>query len=217
MSAQKKSTQETKAKICTPLFVGDLPDTISQRKVSHEAFSVWVRQLLLNSRQGTVYSKTRAEVCRTGKKPWKQKGTGRARAGTARSPLWRGGGVIFGPQKRVRTLDVPQKVKRGVLNTLLYKFISNEKLLVADWLFAGDKPRTKDAYQLLLQAGIQNQSVVFFVASDDFLIQASFANVPNVQLVLYDAPNAYDLVSGKWWLVLKKDLGLFTEMVEKWR
>ena len=199
------------------MFVGDLPDTISQRKVSHEAFSVWVRQLLLNSRQGTVYSKTRAEVCRTGKKPWKQKGTGRARAGTARSPLWRGGGVIFGPQKRVRTLDVPQKVKRGVLNTLLYKFISNEKLLVADWLFAGDKPRTKDAYQLLLQAGIQNQSVVFFVASDDFLIQASFANVPNVQLVLYDAPNAYDLVSGKWWLVLKKDLGLFTEMVEKWR
>src|SRR5690349_1347424 len=126
---QKISTQKAHANVCTPLSVSDLPAHISHRKVSSEAFSVWIRQLLFNARQGTVGVKTRAQVARSGKKPWKQKGTGRARAGTARSPLWRGGGIIFGPQLRVRTLDVPQKVKSGVLNTLLYDFVNNSKVL----------------------------------------------------------------------------------------
>lgn len=216
MSPQKMSDKKSQASICTPLVVKDLPEGISERKVSHEAFSMWVRQLLFNARQGTVHAKTRAEVSRSGRKPWKQKGTGRARAGTARSPLWRGGGIVFGPQARVRTLDIPQKVKRGVLNALLYEYINNEKILLADWIFTDDKPKTKEAIVLLQQANVQNQPVVLFVAPEDILIQASFANIPNVQLVLYDAPNAYDLASGKWWLVLKKDLGQFKEMVEKW-
>lgn len=213
---QKISNQKAQAHICTPLSVSDLPANISHRKVSSEAFSVWIRQLLFNARQGTVGVKTRAQVARSGKKPWKQKGTGRARAGTARSPLWRGGGIIFGPQLRVRTLDVPQKVKSGVLNTLLYDFVNNSKVLVADWVFTQDRPKTKEAVHFLEQANIQDHAIVLFVAPDDILTQASFANIPNVQMVLYGAPNAYDLVSGARWLILKKDLELFNEMVEKW-
>jgi len=217
MSPQKTSVEKTQSSICVPLTVKDLPESVIERKISHEAFSVCARQRLFNVRQGTVHAKTRGELLsRSGRKPWKQKGTGRARAGSARSPLWRGGGITFGPRSRVRTLDVPQKVKCGVLNALLYNFISNEKIIIADWTFAGDKPKTKEAIKLLQQANMQNQPIVFFVAPEDILIQASFANIPNVQLVLYDSPNAYDLASGKCWLVLKKDSGSFKEMVEKW-
>ena len=217
MNPQKISPKKTQSKICNPLQIKDLPDNISQRKVSHEVFSMWVRQLLLNVRQGTVHVKSRADVSLSGRKPWKQKGTGRARAGTARSPLWRGGGIIFGPRPRIRTLSVSRKAKRGILNILLYNFVNNQKVLIADWALAGDKPKTKEAISFLQQASIYNQSAVLFVTSDDLLTQASFANIPNVQLVLYDAPNAYNLISGLWWLVLKKDRDLFIEMVKKWR
>ena len=81
---------------------------------SSVGFSIWVRALLQNWRQGTVGSKDRSEVSFSNKKPWKQKGTGRARAGSARSPLWRGGGVVFGPQPRTRVLKTGKQVKRNV-------------------------------------------------------------------------------------------------------
>jgi large subunit ribosomal protein L4 len=215
--SSKIANKKTESTVCTPFLLKDLPENFSQRDASQKDFSVWVRQLLQNSRQGTVHVKTRSEITRTGKKPWKQKGTGRARAGSACSPVWRGGGISFGPQPRVRTLDISQKSKRGVLNALLHDVISKEKLLIADWLFTDAKPKTREAANFLRQAGIpQHQLVTVFVAPDDFLLQASFANIANVQMMLYDAPNVYDLVSGKLWLAFKKDLSLLTEMVEKW-
>lgn len=217
MSAQKITNKKIPATtVCTPFAMKDLPENFSRRRASQKAFSVWVRQLLQNGRQGTVHAKTRSEISRTGKKPWKQKGTGRARSGSACSPVWRGGAASFGPQARVRTLDVPRKSKRGVLNALLHDFIANERLLVADWVLTDSKPKTKEAVNFLKQAGIHDQLVTLFVAPDDFLLQASFANIPNVQMVLYDAPNVYELVSGSVWLAFKKDVGLLTEMVEKW-
>lgn len=217
MKSQKNSTKKTDAASCIPLQIQDLSANISPRDISNDAFSTNIRQLRFNERQGTVGVKTRAEVNKSRKKPWKQKGTGRARAGSARSPLWRGGGIIFGPQLRVRKLDLPQKVRQGVLNSLLFDFINREKLLVADWVFEHNTPKTKEAASFLNQANLQNQSVVLFVAAHDIHTQASFANIPYVLLVLYDAPNAYDLASGQWWVVLKKDIDLFNEMVEKWR
>ena len=81
-------------------------------------FQFGLRALLQNWRQGTVACKGRSDVAYSNKKPWKQKGTGRARAGSARSPLWRGGGVIFGPQATSRTLRVPQSLRKNVLNAL---------------------------------------------------------------------------------------------------
>jgi large subunit ribosomal protein L4 len=217
MSAQKATNKKIQTtSVCTPFAMKDLPENFSRRRASQKAFSVWVRQLLLNGRQGTVHAKTRSEMSRTGKKPWKQKGTGRARSGSACSPVWRGGAACFGPQARVRTLDVNRKSKRGVLNALLHDVIGQERLLIGDWAFTDSRPRTKDAVSFLKQAGVYDQLVTLFVASDDFLLQASFANIPNVQMVLYDAPNVYELVSGKVWIAFKKDLGLLTEMVEKW-
>src|SRR3990167_8761361 len=97
-------------KIITPanLGLGDLE--VRSKNVANATFSTWVRVLLQNGRQGTVACKGRSDVAFSNKKPWKQKGTGRARAGSARSPVWRKGGVIFGPQARVRKLSIPVNV-----------------------------------------------------------------------------------------------------------
>src|SRR5680860_633450 len=88
----------------------------SVEKVSPKAYSTWIKVLLQNWRQGTVGCKGRSDVAKSTKKPWKQKGTGRARAGSARSPLWRGGGVTFGPQKRSRKLKFPRNIKDSILS-----------------------------------------------------------------------------------------------------
>ena len=108
MSTQKvKKTKKSASTTVQQVSLQDLNLDASQKKVATVAFSTWIRSLLQNWRQGTVGCKGRSDVNRSNKKPWKQKGTGRARAGSARSPLWRGGGVIFGPQPRVRTLTLP--------------------------------------------------------------------------------------------------------------
>src|SRR3990167_5550799 len=116
-----------------------------EKSATQQQFAVWVRSLLQNWRQGTVASKGRGEVAYTNKKPWKQKGTGRARAGSARSPLWRGGGVIFGPQERSRKLTVPQKVKQQVIAQLIIDRLTSTNLIVADWTVINDRPSTSHA------------------------------------------------------------------------
>lgn len=99
--------------------------------VSKESYSEAIRVIRQNGRQGTVCCKGRGDVSRTTKKPWKQKGTGRARAGTPRSPLWRGGGVTFGPQGRGRKLKLSVKIRRAVCNALLLKKLKRKKGFIA--------------------------------------------------------------------------------------
>lgn len=215
MSAQKKtnSTQELKA---TALNRSDLGLEIAQREIASAGVSIYIRQLLQNWRQGTVACKGRSDVSFSNKKPWKQKGTGRARAGSARSPLWRGGGVIFGPQPRVRTLKVSRNLRQGIFNTLVCDYLDKGKISVLPWEFNGNAPKTSYAYNLLKQADLTQNKVVLFVSMDDVLVYSSFVNIPNVQVVTFDGMNAFDLMNGKHWIVLQKDLPVFKEMVSKW-
>src|SRR3990170_8981839 len=113
MSTQEKVKEPSLSTLLTMKSVGI---SIPEKPASREEISTWVRVLVHNWHQGTVGVKGRSDVAFSGKKPWKQKGTGRARAGTARSPLWRGGGVIFGPQAKVKTLRVSQKQKKNVMH-----------------------------------------------------------------------------------------------------
>jgi large subunit ribosomal protein L4 len=187
------------------------------KKVSSFVFAVSIRALLTSWRQGTVKCKDRAEVARSGKKPWKQKGTGRARAGTARSPLWRGGGVIHGPQPRVRKSKVTQKVRSSGFNFLLNQYVDNGLIYSADWHIAGDKPKTKNAFGLLRDAQFMNQKqIILFLSIEDRVHYASFANIPNVHLVYFDQPNAYDLARASRWMFLQKDIEQFKKMVMRW-
>jgi large subunit ribosomal protein L4 len=180
------------------------------------AVSLWVRSLLQNWRQGTVAVKDRSEVAFSGKKPWKQKGTGQARAGTKASPLWRKGGITWGPQERVRSLTVTKKTKKQALRYILNAFIEQGRILAFDWQIQGDVPKTAQAAKLLKEAGLENNKIVLFVPADDFITYASFANIPSVRLLFLDQANAYDLINTEYWVCLDKDIQRFKEMVMKW-
>lgn len=216
MSKQaSEKTQKTKSlgRLMTIKDFGMDSDTES---VSPNAFSTWVRVLALNWRQGTASCKGRSDVARTGKKPWKQKGTGRARAGSFKSPLWRGGGVTFGPQPRIRTATVTKRLKKNVLKSLLFEHLRDKKITCLDWTISGDKPRTSVAYSVLKDLGLQNKKILLFLPPEDFLTRASYANITNVNILFFDQANAFDLVNSKHWIYLKKDADAFKNMVSQW-
>jgi large subunit ribosomal protein L4 len=184
-----------------------------ERAVKPGAVTLWIHALLQNWRQGTVACKGRSDVSFSTKKPWKQKGTGRARAGSARSPLWRGGGVTFGPQPRTRSLRVTKKLRRRVLEELLWQLAEEKKLFVMDFVLEGEKPRTAQALKMLKSAGFDKVTVVVDV--HDTLTQASFANLPNVQILFLDQLNAFNLAQDRPVIVLKKDVEAFKKMVAR--
>lgn len=181
-----------------------------------ESVALCVRQMRQNSRQGTVACKDRSKMTsRSNRKPWKQKGTGRARAGSARSPLWRGGGVIHGPQPRVRELSVPKKLKRHVLHALLIDRLAHERIGVLSCAL-GDVPKTSQAAQSLKAAGLIQSPVLLFVRHDDYVTHASFANLPHVTMLAFDEPNVYALAEFRTWVVLDKDIDSFKNVVSAW-
>ena len=205
--------QEKKESIFRPVTIQELDFTLPEKSVSEKQFARAVRVLSINWRQGTVGSKGRSDVSLSGKKPWKQKGTGRARAGTARSPLWRGGGITFGPQPRNRMLAIPQQMKKQVLAQLIADRLKNNKIIVADWQITGDKPQTKQAAQLLHSIGFADKKVVLFLPSNDLKTFASFINIPTVNVLLFDQVNAYDLANAEILLILQKDFDALHQMV----
>ena len=181
-----------------------------------EEYSRWVRALLQNWRQGTVSCKARSDVNYTNKKPWKQKGTGRARAGSARSPLWRGGGVTFGPQARVKTLKINKKSKKRVLAALMTDYAERGVVYSLDWALAQEKPSTAAAYNTFKYVGLADKKVTLFLSRDDVNHWMSIRNLPNIQALTFDDVNAYELSLGTCIVVLKKDFDMFKTMVEKW-
>ncbi len=179
-------------------------------------YALWIRALMQNWRQGTVGCKDRSEVNYTNKKPWKQKGTGRARAGSARSPIWRGGGVSFGPQPRTRTLKINKKSKGRVLAALMSEFAQQEVFYSLDWQLGQDHPSTSLVYKVLQDTGLGDKKITLFLHREDINHWVSVRNLQNVQILSFDDVNAYDLSLGHCIVVLKKDYDLFKDMVKRW-
>jgi large subunit ribosomal protein L4 len=144
---------------------------------------VWeaVVQQHASRRRGTHATKNRALVSGSGKKPWRQKGTGRARVGSIRNPLWRHGGTVFGPQPRSYDFALPKKVRRGALRAALADKLQSGALLVVDELSASEI-KTKSAAELLTRLGVIGKAVLVDVAVDDKLSR-SLRNIPGVSLV----------------------------------
>lgn len=214
--SNKKVTNTPEAGLVQTVDMQDMNLGHAFKPASKASFSTWIRVLSRNWAQGTVACKGRSDVNRTNRKPWKQKGTGRARAGSARSPLWKGGGVIFGPQERVCTLKTTKKLKRKVLVTILMDRIKHKNVLYADWVLPNDKPKTSAAHELLKKTGLAHKKVILFVEPRDFAVAASFINIPNVHPLSFDQVNAYDLANSECWLFLKKDFDHFKTMVSQW-
>ncbi len=164
-----------------------------EETASHVVHRALVRQLA-NARQGTAKAKTRSEVRGGGRKPWRQKGTGRARAGSIRSPLWRGGGVIFGPQPRDYSIKMNKKERKIALATA-FQSRSEELVVVEDFATELEKPKTKVLLAALERWGVSADSKVLLVLGErDEKIYLSSRNVPNLKVLIADQLNVYDLL-----------------------
>lgn len=188
---------------------------LQKKKISAETYSCAIKVLRQNRRQGTVSCKGRSDVAFSGKKPWKQKGTGRARAGTASSPLWRKGGVIFGPQKRVKTLKISQKQKKYVFNNVFFGMQEAGNIFCIE---NGDRqvPSTAFARDLLKAFGLTGKKVIVFLEKDDYSNIASFRNLSDTAIIHFDQPNVFDLTNGVCWIFFQKDSDVFKRMIAKW-
>jgi large subunit ribosomal protein L4 len=145
------------------------------------------------ARQGTHKTKNRANVSGSGKKPWRQKGTGRARVGEIRNPLWRKGGTVFGPQPRSYEYTLPKKVERGALRAALAQKLKDGQLVVVDAL-AASEVKTKAAVALLKTLGVSGKAVLIDLAADENLA-LSLRNIPGVALVLSGRVTARDVAN----------------------
>jgi large subunit ribosomal protein L4 len=144
-------------------------------------------------RAGTQSTKTRAEVSGGGAKPWRQKGTGRARAGSNRSPIWVGGGVALGPKPRKYNQRTPKKMVKLALRSALSDRAADGKVIVVDAWDFGDTPSTKAAKAALATLGTQGR-VLVVLGRDDAVAARSFRNLPEVQLIVVGELNAYDVL-----------------------
>jgi large subunit ribosomal protein L4 len=165
-----------------------------EENAAHIVHRALVRQTT-NARQGTVSSKTRSEVRGGGRKPWRQKGTGRARAGSIRSPLWRGGGVIFGPKPRDFNLKMNRKERRLALRTA---FISRAGDLIVVEQFAEQlpQPKTKELVAALSRWGISEKDKALLILSDiPENVHLSARNLCNLKLIEANGLNVYDILA----------------------
>lgn len=172
-----------KVDLCTEVFERPV-----KRSVLHEA----VVHHQAGQRQGTHSTKTRAEVSGSSRKPWRQKGTGRARVGDRRSPIWRHGGTTFGPQPRDHSTKFPRNKMRRALQMALSAKLADEKIFVIDELTV-DGPKTKQVAQLLAGLGVEGRTLIYVPeASGD--LELATRNIANAKLVTGRGLNVYDLL-----------------------
>jgi large subunit ribosomal protein L4 len=156
-----------------------------------------VKNFLANQRQGTHATKTRGLIRGGGRKPWKQKHTGRARVGSNRSPLWRGGGTTFGPQPRDYSYNPPKKVKRLAVKTALSLKMTEGAITVIDG-FSMDQPKTKDMIATLKNLGLEGERILIITPQRDAVVTLSARNIPGVTVVRISDLNPYDvMISGR--------------------
>ncbi|HIK42358.1 50S ribosomal protein L4 [Thermoleptolyngbya sp. M55_K2018_002] len=160
----------------------------------HIVHRALVRQLN-NARQGTASTKTRSEVRGGGRKPWRQKGTGRARAGSIRSPLWRGGGVIFGPKPRDYSVKMNRKERRLALRTALQSR-AEDLIVVQDFANELPRPKTKELAQALTRWGVgENETTLLIVSERDEMVYLSARNISSIKLISAGNLNIFDLLA----------------------
>lgn len=177
----------------------------------HVMHSALLRQLA-NRRAGTADTKTRGEVSGGGKKPWKQKGTGRARAGSNRSPLWRKGGVVFGPHPRDFGFELPRKVRRLALISALSAKVREKKLLGLE-VMEFDKPKTSKMENLLSALKFnKDDTVLIVIPRKDENVMLSARNIRGVKVLLAQNLNVHDLLRHEYLLVTKDAVSKIEEV-----
>jgi large subunit ribosomal protein L4 len=175
-------------------------EKVGEVDLKEDIFGVEVKSYLLHEvvvwqracrRKGTASTKTRGEVSGGGHKPWRQKGTGRARVGSNRSPIWRGGGTVFGPKPRSYAYSLPKKVRRAALKMALSSKLANGQLVVLeDYPYSA--PKTKEFVQVMKKFDLEK--VLFITSEGHEALELSARNVPYVQVLPTAGLNVYDIL-----------------------
>ena len=171
----------------------ELSDAVFGIEVNEHVLYEAVKNQLANKRQGTQSAKTRAEVRGGGRKPWRQKGTGRARQGSIRAPQWVGGGIVFAPKPRDYSYKLPKKVRRLAMKSALSSKVADQEIIVLDSLSL-EAPKTKDMINILDNIKAAKKALVVTVESDKNVIKSS-NNIPGVETSTVNTLNVYDLLN----------------------
>ncbi|MAI79405.1 MAG: 50S ribosomal protein L4 [Deltaproteobacteria bacterium] len=171
----------------------DLPAEIFEARVRPHLYHAEVLRQLASRRKGTHSTKNRAAVSGGGAKPYKQKGTGRARQGTTRAPQWAGGGVVFGPVPRGYSFKLPKKMRKAALTSALTQLAKDESIIVVDDLSSSEY-KTKAMAGVLDALGLSGQKVLVVTDAANPMLEASLRNIPGVGLVRAEGLNVYDLL-----------------------
>ena len=170
----------------------ELSESIFAAEISEYAVYEVIKNHLANRRQGTQSAKTRAEVRGGGRKPWRQKGTGRARQGSTRSPQWIGGGVVFAPKPRDYSYSVNKKVRRLALKSVLTTKVNEGNLIVLDALEM-NAPKTKDFIAMLSAVNAGKKALVVTAENSPNVVKSG-RNIPGVDITLVNTLNVYDIM-----------------------
>ncbi len=179
-----------------------LDDSVFAREVSDGSIYNAIKNELANRRVGTASTLTRSEVRGTTAKPWRQKGTGRARAGRRRSPVWVGGSIVFGPKPRDYSYTIPRKVKQLAMKSILSLKAQDETTFKIVEDFTVESGKTKD-FKAILKALVNDEKTVVVLKDDDKMIRRAGRNLPNVRFLSYNRLSAHTLFYGKNVLVLE--------------
>ncbi|MBP7342545.1 MAG: 50S ribosomal protein L4 [Smithellaceae bacterium] len=178
----------------------ELNDAVFGAEINEATIYEVVKMQLASRRSGTSATKARGEVSGGGKKPWRQKGTGRARAGTSRSPIWRGGGIVFGPQPRDYSYRIPKKVRKNALISALSLKVKEQKMTILRD-FPMEKISTKAFQKVVALFGMKK--ALFVIDQDDAVLMKSSRNMKNVKMIRSEGINVYDVLNHEHLVLLE--------------
>ncbi len=192
----------------------EVPESIASARANESLIYELVRQYQANGRQGTAATKNRALVSGSGRKLWKQKGTGRARIGSIRSPLWRHGGTVFGPQPRDYSYRVPTKKRISALRSILSQKMKENAVFVVDEI-AFETPRTKAAIEFLKAMNLNEAKTLFVDNNRNTNLERSVRNLPTAKFSSVASFNVVDALNYNNLVISKTAFNQLTRMLEK--
>ena len=199
-------------------IVGEEEIEIENENINKDVLYYYVNAYLTNQRKGTSSTKTRGDVSGGGKKPWRQKGTGRARVGSIRNPIWKGGGVVFGPKTKEYKVRLPKKIKRMALIEAIKDKIIEDRFLLIE-MSNLNEIKTKNVYNFLKKIGSNKEKILFILNKGDVNKEVIIKSIRNIDTIEYDYSdkiNAYEILKvDKVFLDDKNIFGVIKKTLEK--
>ena len=189
----------------------ELNDAIFAQEFNEATVHNVVLMQLANKRQGTHSTKTRAEVSGGGKKPWRQKGTGRARVGSSRNPIWRKGGIAFGPRPKDYSYTMPKKARRVAMRSVLSDKLATDSLIILEGL-GMDQPKTKEMIRILGNLKVDSRALVVTAQSDGNIVKSA-NNIPKVETSFAGSLNVYDILVADKLIVTQDAIKMIEEVL----